>query len=182
MRRKLFTLVSALSAVLCLVAAVLWVRSYWVNDNWVRDEPGWRMGVGSARGQVAWRHVTYTPGTPVQFSGAPGYQAFTITSSAGMSMAMPGSWSFAGFRGNHFHMTAGRPPGPSGSIVVEEFTVLLWAPLLTTGVFPALWLLLWVRRRSRTPAGCCPNCGYDLRATPDRCPECGAVSAKEAAA
>src|SRR5690242_11214938 len=182
MRRKLFTIVAALSAVLFMAVVALWVRSYWVSDNWVRDAPGVRMGVGSERGRVAWRHVGFTPGTPVQFIGAPGYQAVTVTSSATISMVTPGSWSFAGFRGSHSQMAIGRPPAPSGVITIDEFTLPLWAPALAAAILPALWLLLWVRRRRCTPAGCCPQCGYDLRATPERCPECGAVAGKEAAA
>jgi len=40
---------------------------------------------------------------------------------------------------------------------------------------PALALVGAVRRRLRFPPGHCASCGYDLRATPDRCPECGAA-------
>jgi hypothetical protein len=57
--------------------------------------------------------------------------------------------------------------------------VRLWWPAATTAALPllrgTLWLVRRVRTRRRRTAGQCRLCGYDLRATPDRCSECGAV-------
>ncbi len=53
--------------------------------------------------------------------------------------------------------------------------LMAWVPLSTVAAVALVPPLFWVRRRrqSRRPAGLCRRCGYDLRATPSRCPECG---------
>jgi hypothetical protein len=50
-------------------------------------------------------------------------------------------------------------------------------PAVLLAIPPAVWLALTVRRRRRLRAGLCRNCGYDLRESPERCPECGAAAA-----
>ena len=62
-----------------------------------------------------------------------------------------------------------------GKFVLIEFPIWLWS------VPGTCFLMAWLRgardRRRRKTAGLCRICGYDIRATPNRCPECGCTVA-----
>jgi hypothetical protein len=62
------------------------------------------------------------------------------------------------------------------SFVIRLATrVPLGVPATLLGILPATWSVRRLRTRGRRPRGSCVRCGYDLRATPDRCPECGTI-------
>ena len=66
------------------------------------------------------------------------------------------------------------------SRAVDSRSIPAWPFLLAiviVGSFlPIRWLIYVITRlEQRANDGLCPACGYDLRATPDKCPECGVV-------
>ena len=80
-------------------------------------------------------------------------------------------WDVERFRGFH---TAWTPQIPFFSRDSYAVFIPIWFTTLIFGTM--FWLchpLQHHRRRKRKKLGLCVKCGYDLRASKDRCPECG---------
>src|SRR5204863_2807773 len=63
----------------------------------------------------------------------------------------------------------------------RERNRMTWTLLAIALASEVVWLPMILRegkRKQRQKKGLCPRCGYDLRATPDRCPECGTMPNK----
>jgi hypothetical protein len=56
---------------------------------------------------------------------------------------------------------------------VTSILIPYWLPFLFCAICPIWQSVNLARRRNGQLAGHCRKCGYDLRASKDRCPECG---------
>jgi hypothetical protein len=70
--------------------------------------------------------------------------------------------------------TTEQPMAPGVTFAQAVLRIPHWFLLLLSGFLPTIWLIKFSSHR-RKLVGCCVKCGYDLRATPDRCPECGTI-------
>jgi hypothetical protein len=174
-RRRLFNLAAAVSLMLSLASATFWARARFgtfdLIEFYTRVTPGGQASFAA----TSWRHgLTFSRTRSNGFAlAAPGWQLrsnpATATSSAADYSFAPGARQIAGF-----WWVPNLQPGPLS--VAFLLVPHGWFVVLSS-VLPAAWLasrLIW--RRSRK--GRCPTCGYDCRATPRMCPECGTALAE----
>jgi hypothetical protein len=191
-KRRAINTVAALSLVLCLATLALRVRSCRSVDNieWTRVDPlarEWsRQGLESWNGNILLdcRRTFFDKNGDVEKISAyedfmPGWR-FWSTSTSGFSLPdNPGQhiWNRLGF----YSETRNSRDVNTKFSDTSSFRSLLfpsWFIILVTAPLPLLVCRRYVRQRTRHIQGRCLGCGYDLRATPERCPECGIVPKK----
>lgn len=182
----LLNLACALSLILCLSAAALWGRSCWWHDGLtvyaLRGERQEKFLacwiVWSTRRGMLFQQATERIPEPTEWS-------FTAAEEARLR-ASGGKWTlYRAYRRSYTPVWATQwtklgvqyIQGPrdidrvdlrSGAWVVPHAYIVA-----AFAAWPAARLVGIMRRRCRRAPGLCPTCGYDLRATPERCPECG---------
>ena len=167
MLRRLFDLVAVASLALGVAVVTTYFRSW-------RDD---RLSVRTASGD--YYAVNVDPGTlDLEWSNRKVVPArwsveHDVSSTQRFSLPPATVWNRLGFWGGF----TGAATLPDGTYVsFDQLLVPPWAAAVPFAVLPAV--TVWrFRRRRRSVAGLCGRCGYDLRATPGRCPECGAASA-----
>jgi hypothetical protein len=167
--RRVFNVLTAVSLVMCVTTVALWVRSYWIADYfyWFELPPSQPKCLESNLGKLGiYSSLSALPGDArmgfFHRTSVPAATHFgaTVQTFAGFGkMDISGSLAFLPFS-----------LPPTHGIIMPHFAM---AGLF--GVMPAIWCWRCAIRQHRGRLGLCPRCGYDLRATPERCPECGSA-------
>ena len=168
-KRWLFNVAAACSLALCLAALALWVRTCFAQDlvhAWMSDTSRSDHRLVAARaalGRVVAVQVRLdaTKSTPMRATGWT-HQVFRPD-----NVPPPNRFDFT-----LVQWRVDRSYGGAMYIVGVRLVPLA----AVSAVLPLLWLHRALQRRRRPMEGHCPTCGYDLRASPDRCPECGTPS------
>jgi hypothetical protein len=178
--RHLFTFFAILSLVLCVGVVVAWVRSYHSYDLFhlqhIRhpasgDIKSYATQLDSYDGTLVFAlnrwHVskTYTLKGNLRSAYPPGTHCYLTGGQGTMLLSTPNT----NLRARHYvDATPAGTQYDSWVLAIRHWMVI---PLLL--ILPVIWFISFRKRRRVKREGLCPNCGYDLRATPDRCPECG---------
>jgi len=181
MKRAILILLDKLSVVACalwlpacLMMAVVWVRSYWVADSMWANQPNSVRALIVSRGSVRYFRQVVLQTAPFRIMANRGHNAQPAGAGEGRlsESGMATAWDHAGF---------GYAAGSDAYGWRRIVQAPCWA-IVGSGLVPVGWPLHRRKRRlARLRAqNRCVRCGYDLRATPDRCPECGNVVAMSA--
>jgi hypothetical protein len=164
--RWLFTAPAIVMLLLLMATAVLWIRN-------IRRPEAWKASanvtiysnrVGSGQLEVQWLR-----------DGAAGW--YVVTNPYSSHFPSEFEHQFLVGELDVARLTTSLGGYPAGTIVLWSLTLQYWFLCLLFASALA-WAIARIVRKCRTKSvGVCAVCGYDLRATPERCPECGTVPA-----
>jgi hypothetical protein len=173
-----FKFMSGLSLLLCVATIALWVRSYHVHDEAVHARVGGTYTeIYSGMGRMTIERTDGCPYDLVHWQRSRGGPSSVWID----TLAAPDGreWVKPMFDESGYLIASGPwfiPTGPRSVTWIRYWLVVLLAALLpVVHAVPFVFNRWRARRFARE--GRCPHCGYDLRATPDRCPECGRPAA-----
>jgi len=169
MRSCLLKLLTALSMLLFVATVALWVRSDSREDYfWWRASSEDPAQLVTSRGRMVFHWgVVPLPNTDEPPPGLLEHTTEPARRTGNFDVVSDDlDLSFAGFG------TAVRTK--SGCVVVP-----CWFVALLTALTPGWWSVRHDGRRLRRLSVLCAECGYDIRATPGRCPECGTSPAPQ---
>ena len=167
-RRVIFNGLTLLSMLLYIAVAGLWIEGYFgVIGYRFRSNSSLRT-IHTVRDGFQCDHFFMDNNTPIY--GTYYKQGWWQTTRAKHNIAPTSRFVFriaSPEDGNHEHTEA---------VFVPAYMILL-----PFSILPAIWIrsrFADSRGRKRIQANRCNSCGYDLRATQNRCPECGTIPEK----